>query len=156
MQPHNTATETTVLTLPRMPALWHKDEICVSHKSLAGALAHWAVSQSPYVVPENLGEAVTQFMEQWGGRDYLMMSDVTLKMAIRRTIGECPLIVAWNTPKTEGAVRPELGIAFVSRYESIKPDYDFIDLDALAHNVAHELTLWSQVESAQDQTRQSN
>lgn len=141
------------LTLPRMPALWSKDDICVAHKSIAGALAHWAVSQSPYTVPDSLGQAVVQFMEHWGGKDYLMMNAANLKTAIRRTIDQCPLIVAWNTPKHEGAVNPDLGIAFVSRYESIKPDYDFIDLDALAHNVAHELTLWSQVESAQDKTR---
>lgn len=147
------ATAEAKLTLPRMPELWDKEDICVSHKSLAGALAHWAVTQSPYTVPENLGAAVEQFMEHWGGKDYLMMTSANLKTAIRRTIDQCPLIVAWNTPKKEGAVNLATGTAFVSRYETIKPDYDFVDLDALAHNVCHELTLWSQVESAQDATR---
>jgi hypothetical protein len=149
-----TVTERT-LSLPRMPALWDKADVCVSHKSLAGSLAHWAVSQSPYTVPENLGAAVEQFMEHWGGNDYLMMTSANLKTAIRRTIDQCPLIVAWNTPKIEGAVNPGLGVAFVSRYESINSDYDFIDLDALAHNVSHELTLWSQVEHAQDATHEA-
>lgn len=138
------------LMLPQMPALWDKENIYVSHKSLAGALAHWAVQQSPYTVPENLGPAVVQFMERWGLADFAPMNSANLKIAIRQTIEQCPLIVAWNTPKIGGAVNPEFGVAFVSRYESIKPDHDFIDLDALAHNICHELTLWSQVESAQD------
>lgn len=141
------------LTLPSMPALWDKGDVCVSHKSLAGALAHWAVFQSPYVVPENLGDAVAQFMGYWLHPDYARIASRDLKKAIKQTIEQCPLIVAWNSPKLEGAVSPELGVAFISRYESIKPDYDFIDLDALAHNVCHELTLWSQVESAQDAVR---
>lgn len=147
------ATSQEELRLPRMPALWDKKDICVSHKNLAGALAHWAVRQSPYTAPNDLGIAIEQFMEHWGGNDYLMMTSTNLKAAIRRTIDQCPLIVAWNTPKEEGAVNPETGVAFVSRYENIKADYDFVDLDALAHNVCHELTLWSQVEAAQDATR---
>lgn len=151
-------TDEQKLTLPAMPALWSKSDIYISRRNLAGALAHWAVIQSPYTVPENLGAAVEQFVEkwegEWGSGDCLLSSS-TLMTAIDRTIHQCPLIVAWNTPKIEGAVNPELNTAFISRYEAIKPDYDFIDLGALARNVAHELTLWSQVESAQDAVRET-
>jgi hypothetical protein len=91
-------------------------------------------------------------MVQWPHDDYARLSSEALKESIVATIARCPLITAWNNPKIKGAVNG-LGFASLSRYETIKPDYDFIDLGALARNIAHELTLWSQVESAQDAIR---
>ena len=55
----------STLQMPVMPALWDKPDVCVSHKQLSGSLAHWAVAQSPYTVPENLGAAIEQFMAAW-------------------------------------------------------------------------------------------
>jgi hypothetical protein len=141
------------MEIPRMPDLWSKPDVIVTHKALAGALAQWAVRQSPYTVPDNLGAAVIEFMQQWPHADYERLDADVLKAEIRAVIERCALVKAWNEPKLQGAVNPDYGAAFVSRYETIKPDYDFIDLDALAHNVAHELTLWAQVEAAQDAGR---
>jgi hypothetical protein len=136
-----------------MPELWSMDALIVSHKSISGALAHWAVRQSPYTAPDNLGTAVEQFMEKWPHGDYAALSSGELALAIKETIEHCPLILAWNNPKIEGVVNPELGVAVTSRFDTIKPDYDFIDLGALARNVTHDLVLWAQVEAAQDETR---
>lgn len=136
-----------------MPELWDKDEILVTRNDVAGALAKWAVQQSPYIVPERLGEAVTEFVEQWPHEDYARLSASALHAEIYAIIERCPLVKAWNEPKLKGAINPDYDCAFVSRYDSIKPDYDFIDLHALTRNVAHEITLWSQVEAAQDRTR---
>jgi hypothetical protein len=132
-----------------MPALWDKDVIYVSHKALAGALANWAVRQSPYIVPENLGAAIEQFMAHWKAEDFQLMNSRELYDAIKIAVAECPLIEAWNHPKIGNHE-----YVFVSRYDAPKPDYDFIDLDALVRNVAHDLTLWAQVDHAQDATHE--
>lgn len=146
--------QVSTMTIPRMPALWDKGDVLITRKSVAGALAHWATQQSPYNAPANLADAVIEFMGHWPVEDYARVDSRMLYEAIQTTIGKCPLIIAWNTPKIEGAVNPALGCAVVSRYEGIKPDFDFIDLGALARNITHELVLWSQVESAQDATRE--
>lgn len=143
-----------LMSIPRMPHLWDKTEVLVNHKTLAGSLACWAIRQSPYIVPENLGPAIAEFMEQWSHEDYARLDTRALHQEIRAVIDRSPLVKAWNEPKKEGAVNTALGCAFVSRYESIHPDWDFIDLGALARNVAHEITLWEQVEAAQDGSRE--
>lgn len=143
-----------MMEIPRMPALWDKNDVLVTCKGVAGALAHWATQQSPYAAPANLTDAVIEFMGHWPIEDFARVDSRMLYEAVQTTIDKCPLIVAWNTPKIEGAVNPQFGAACISRYESIKPDYDFIDLGALARNITHELVLWSQVEAAQDATRE--
>jgi len=145
---------TGTLNIPTMPDLWHMDKLYVGHKALKGALAHWAVHQSPYVAPDRLGEAIEQFMHEWPYEDFAPMSSQELRERVGVLIKSCPLIAAWNEPRLSGAVS-EGGHAFVSRYDTLKPDYDFIDLDALVRNVTHELVLWAQVESAQDGYRDS-
>lgn len=47
-----------------------------------------------------------------------------------------PEFMAWNEPKIHSD-SPWIGTS--SRYHSIKPDYDFIDLHALARNVANDI-----------------
>ena len=49
-----------------------------------------------------------------------------------------PEIEAWNRPRSGHNKH-----VFVSRYGGPPPDDDFIDLDALAWNAAHSLTLQS-------------
>lgn len=132
------------ISIPAMPALWDKPDICVNHKAVAGALANWAVRQSPYTVPENLGAAIEQFMGEWGMGDFVMTTSKELHAEVKRAIANCPLIEAWNHPKIGSHE-----YVFVSRYDQPKSDYDFIDLDALARNIAHSLTLESQVDAAQ-------
>lgn len=135
-----------------MPALWDKADMIVSHKTLAGALAHWAVVQSPYTAPENLTAAIEQFMRNWSYKDYAHMSSDEMEAAVRQAIDLSPLVRAWNEPKLAGAAGTR-GYAFISSFHSIKPDYDFIDLSALCRNICHEITLWAQVEAAQDGVR---
>lgn len=51
------------------------------------------------VVPDNLGEAIEQFASKWSHPDWFEMDGSRLKPAIRETIEQCPLIMAWNNPK---------------------------------------------------------
>lgn len=69
----------------------------------------------------------------------------TLLEVIKATLVHCSFVVAWGERKNGRE-----GNGFVSRYDQPEPDDDFIDLDALARNVTHELVLWEQVERAQD------
>jgi hypothetical protein len=137
----------TELTIPIMPQLWTMDEMCVSYDDVLGSLAKWAVRQSPYLVPDQLREAIEQFEKVWPFADNATMSGGQLGMAIYEAFPECAAIMAWNHP-TIG----DHQIAFVSRYDRPKPDHDFIDLHALARNIAHDIILAQQVSRAQDAT----
>ncbi len=136
----------TNLTIPSMPAFWTVDRLCVSRADVLGALAKWAVRQSPHLVPIGLAHAITQFSEAWPHENYDEMDSDQLSRDIQSTIDKCPAIVAWNSPK-----KGDHDIVFCSRHTQPDPDYDFIDLSALARNIAHDIIREHQVDRAQEQ-----
>ena len=134
----------SMMTIPAMPGLWTIDSLVVGHNGIRGALAHWAVFQSPYVVPDGLAKAIEEFAAGWPYEEYAKFSGQDLLVAVRNTMEACPTILSWNESKKGSG-----DIGFRTRHSRPAPDFDFIDLDALARNITHDLTLQAQVEKAQ-------
>lgn len=127
---------------------WNKTH-CVSRKDITGALAKWAIRQSPYTWPDNL-EGVIKYLDACLKRDIawsplgvpndgiatLSLRDVAkLLYDILYEQGFAPFD-DWN--KCKKGDTPEL--KFTSSFEGAgDPDRDFIDLDALITNVCIEL-----------------
>lgn len=124
--------------------------ITVSVNDIMGEIAKYAILQSPYLFPKDLEKALVEFEraitsllekkeipDTPGQRRYYQLDDRwDLEEVIMVAIGKCPLIVAWNEPK-KGKEREFM---FVSMHDGKRdPDYDFIDLHALAGNVANAL-----------------
>jgi hypothetical protein len=123
-------------TIQSMPDIWDSRQFTTSRKTVLGALASWAVQQSPYVVPNHLTEALQEFDRALSSDEYFETSCKALHEVVRGTFEGCPSILAWNNPRKGSHT-----IVFSSRYDTPHPDYDFIDLDALARNVSHAVTL---------------
>lgn len=119
----------------------------VSADQVAGALAMWAIRQSPYPCPGNLGFVVERFTALWpvadqfGFRSY--PSEDALFDEIKRVCEDIPELLAWNEPKSEHGAE----MVFVSRYGGPEADDDFIDLYALWGNTAR--TVWAEEMAAQ-------
>jgi len=135
-----------VLHMQRMPDIWDDTPFHTTRNTVLGALAANAVRQSPYVAPDNLGQAIQQFDRAFVAGDVFETNCRELRAAVAAAITHCPQIVAWNNPKKGNAQ-----IAVYSRYDRPNPDYDFIDLDALARNVAHDVTVQEKFTKAQDE-----
>lgn len=120
---------------------------------LIGAVAFWAVRQSPYDCPDNLEGALKKLTvvlrekHTWGdafGQPEFevqqalgTLSTFTCKEIRRLLEGNftaVPEIMAWNEKKVEG---------YNHEQDVYNPDFDFIDLGALALNVANTLILES-------------
>lgn len=111
----------------------------ISTNDVAGQLACWAVRQSPYPAPENLGLVIERFCELWPHDPEITalkmlqwQSYDALVERIWSVFGQIPELVAWNTPKSGHNQE----IVFTSRYGGPNQDDDFIDLHALCDNVA--------------------
>lgn len=117
----------------------------VTHKAVIGELARWAIQQHPYGRPEGLfelGAKIAEAAQSWEiGQPSLKMREFESWQDFERwldgiLLGD-PIMVAWNTPKSGHAQ----SIVASSRYWTPKPEYDFIDLDALIRNVAR--SVWA-------------
>jgi hypothetical protein len=116
--------------------------LLITTNAIAGELASWAVQQSPYGWPDGLQQALADFNAAWPTdpdmADILPMrhwnSYGDLYAALHNLFCNTPSIAAWNTPKSGHGAQ----IVFSSRYDNPAPDDDFIDLGALANNVARE------------------
>jgi hypothetical protein len=103
--------------------------------------AMWAVRQSPYLLPEELDKGIEEFDLQLhsniiAGIVTLIESTYSdLRGNIENAIRNSKIISSWNVPK-KGS-----GRVFVTAYSHPKPDYDFIDLDALARNITDSVWL---------------
>lgn len=119
------------------PVLRGIGPLLVSRNDVLGELAGWAVRQSPYTVPDKLAEAVTAFCAAWPRAEHAQFDGVVdLDYTIKTTFRRVPEIMAWNERKNGRD-----GPGFVTRYsKQPDPDDDFIDLDALARNMA--MSLW--------------
>jgi hypothetical protein len=134
-----------------MPDIWDDTKFLTTCDEVLGALADWAVQQSPYVCPDNLQQALEEFArelpfdrESPAGCIFETSCQWLHKM-VRDLIDACPSILAWNKPKLGQHM-----VVFTSRYDRPNPDYDFIDLDALARNVAHSVTITNKYDQAQN------
>jgi hypothetical protein len=113
-----------------------KDQWTFKHQ-IVGCLAMWACRQSPYGVPEGL-ESVCKYLNaslNSYGFDKAEMIELSL-CDISRMLYEVLYeqgikpFDAWNVSKIAGPP-----IHFSCRFSAKDPDRDFIDLDALLHNV---------------------
>ncbi len=143
----------SMLTIQPMPEIWGEGSFWISRSEVLGQLAHWGVRQSPYTMPENLAQALTEFdavfhVDSPDG-EYLETTCDDLRQDVRSAFERCPQILAWSEPKKGNHT-----VAFCSRFDQPDPDYDFIDLNALARNVAHSITLASKYDQAQDKHRE--
>ena len=116
--------------------------LLITTNTLAGMFASWAVQQSPYDAPEGLDKAIRDFRSAWPSDEELRPimpaqywnSYGELYEALYTLFCETESIRAWNEPKSKHGA----SIVFSSRYGGPSPDDDFIDLGALANNVARE------------------
>jgi hypothetical protein len=119
-------------------AEWVKPRWIFYHH-ITAALAKWAIRQSPYHMPEHLMEVI-------GYLDACLRRDVKWNVLGMAELSLCQIskllhdilmdrgvtyFDAWNVPK-KGPHETK----FTSAYDGPQdPDYDFIDLHALLHNV---------------------
>jgi len=119
-----------------MPDIWDDTPFWVMRSTVIGAFAQAAVRQSPYICPTMLDVGIRQF-DAWLIRDDCFeISCEDLRDLVREIIKKCPMVQSWNTPKIGKHT-----VVFCSRHSQPPPDYDFIDLDAMARNIAHSVTL---------------
>jgi hypothetical protein len=100
----------------------------------------WGIKQNPFkgqlprsadVIVEKLSKLLPEFIETTNMRAFV--SD---------TIEQVPEICDWNLSQVEYQQGVKVdderggGFIFVSRYDGPKPEYDFIDIDALKRNIA--------------------
>lgn len=116
----------------------------VSKNHVLGAVAMWAVRQSPYDVPDELETVLWKlssemdatdlfekegFSKGWGELTYYGVREL-----LDQKLKGIPEFMAWNERKNGN----QSEYKFTSRYDGPEnPDDDFIDLDALIRNVAN-------------------
>jgi len=132
--------------IQKMPDIWDDADFMTSRNTVLGQLACCAVRQTPYPTPNNLGKAIEEMAYAISDLDeYFYTSCRKLQALMRKSFDECPTIQAWNVPK-----KGNHQMVFVSRFDTPSPDYDFIDLDALARNIAHGITLQEKYDGLHD------
>ena len=100
-----------------------------------GAFSYWVVVQSPYSLPD-ISSPLSAF---YGYLAFIFADELPKKFTydeLSKLISEdvfesIPAINELNKPKIDIGS----GITAESRYHKPKPDYDFIDLGALARNI---------------------
>ena len=115
-----------------------------SKKDILGGIAKWAVHQSPYHRPDNLEIVIDKlnelispmFSETDLSKHFMELSYQEIQDFVLGHCGQIPEFMAWNEPKIQTG-NPLQGSS--SRYHKTKPDYDYIDLHALARNVANDI-----------------
>ena len=124
------------------PGIREAKEIFISNGSIIAEVAKWAISQSPYLYPDNLEGVLVQLKASLArelcddfGYEYPDIDQ--LQRVISRNLRDIPEYVAWNERKNGNDAKYN----FTSRHDGpTDPDNDFIDLDALERNVALALT----------------
>ena len=119
------------------PEWSEKKDKWIFRDEIVGAFAKWACCQSPYACPDNL-EIVCKYLDSclkkevdWETAGMTELSLVEINKLCWDILGDFQPFLDWNKSKKETDK-----IVFTSRYSGKRdPDYDFIDLDALLHNV---------------------
>jgi len=119
----------------------HKNTgFCFAKSDFLGAFGYWVIFQSPYSVP-SITEALIAFNKYievfiFKGEEIVKVTQKELQDLISKDVfATIPEIEILNHPKIDSG----LLITSCSRYHTMKPDYDFIDLGALAHNIRYML-----------------
>lgn len=124
-----------------------KARIGVTHRSIMGSVANWAVQQSPYHRPDNLEIVLDKLHEQIkddfdDNAKYVKFFESPTE--VQRWLGEklrsIPEFLLWNERKNG---RQGMGFSGAGHHDDgsitffqSKADDDFIDLDALIRNAA--------------------
>ena len=123
----------------------------IVQETIIASLAHWAIKQSPYLIPDNLNVVLTKFNDIMNKDSYFeQFCKIRLGWFTFRELEEyCHLILedvpeylAWNNRKN-GNNYP---YGFASRYSSPSPDNDFIDLSALIKNTVGLVMMYAEEE----------
>lgn len=99
--------------------------------------AGWAVCQHPFHQPPELFKAIEVLVEFCEPDRNGMVRVRSLPLFLERleeAIKALPICDVWNRPRKGNAK-----YVFVSRYFTVNPEYDFIDIDALARNVSRDI-----------------
>lgn len=113
------------------------EKFLISKKDILSALAYCIVRQSPYNNPE-VSSALGAFDQRLS--DYYFIEEDSFRefsydelsnLINEHVFESIPEIRVFNDAK----IKTDAPFMCVDRYTSIKPDYDFIDLTALANNV---------------------
>jgi hypothetical protein len=113
-------------------------EMYMMRKDFTGQFARWVVEQSPYAVPD-IGPALSEFdayimLEVMGGEEVKKFTyDELNKIISEETFESLPYVLALNTAKVTS------GPGYANRHNTPHPDYDFIDLSALARNIFYSI-----------------
>ena len=114
-------------------------------KDITRGLAKYAISQSPYVCPDNL-EGVIKYLDaclekevEWEESGMAELSLCDINKLLHNILYEqgFSFFDEWNKAK-----KGNVEVQFCSRYSKVEdPDYEFIDLDALLHNVCLDIRM---------------
>lgn len=114
------------------------ESFCFMKSNVVAAFAYWVVAQSPYQTPD-IDEALKAFeihlREPFPRAE---MPETFSYEGLKTWINEdnfasIPEILALNVPKINA------GAGYENRHSEPHPDYDFIDLGALARNIFYML-----------------
>ena len=113
----------------------YKDkEFWFMRSDFLGAFAYWAVAQSPYDTPDIMPalKAFAEYLSAKIKENPVKFTYTELQEFINEKVFESiPEIEKLNHPKIDVGQK----INFCGRDFEPKPDYDFIDLNALARNI---------------------
>jgi hypothetical protein len=119
-------------------------EYLITLNDVIGAIACWAVRQSPYVCPNRLAK-VLKIVEhsmkhcnngRWNHVAGMHMGNFTfqeLEQHLQEHLGCIPEVKKWNQRKNNNAAPIKVTTLYSTGAD---PDDDFIDLDALYRNIA--------------------
>jgi hypothetical protein len=118
-------------------AEWEKKHWIFVH-DVTGYLAMWAIRQSPYAYPDRLDEVVKYLdacLTPKANKEKMMeVSLCEINKMLYDILYEQGVEAFDNWNKCKKGNTPD--ISFTSRYDGEKdPDYEFVDLDALLHNI---------------------
>jgi len=113
------------------------EKVHMMRKGFTGPFASWVVQQSPYEVPD-ITAALTGFnnyvTELMAGEIVKAFDYEELNLLISEEAFEkIPAVMALNVAKVT------TGPGYANRHRISHPDYDFIDLGALARNVFYSI-----------------
>jgi hypothetical protein len=119
------------------------------HSHLVGCMAMWAIAQAPIFPPRRLEAAIIEFhvvtapdfpvIDTFGMKEF--SGNMELYNYVTDKIAECPLIQEWNRSQydVDNSIAPadQTQYVFVSRYDGPPAMHDFVDMGALARNIAN-------------------
>lgn len=120
---------------------YNKSSFCFIKSDFLSAFSYWVVLQSPYDTPD-INDALKAFNDYISEKVF-MDGDVPVKLSYEDLNNIINSKVFESIPEIEILNHAKIPVKgdflFVDRYSEIKPDYDFIDLGALARNIFYML-----------------